>query len=48
VDLVTELFSTDGEKRYYLKESAEREKIKITSRYIGEKLKLESKGSYKN
>ncbi len=48
VDLVTELFSTDGEKRYYLKESVEREKIKITSRYIGEKLKLESKGSYKN
>ena len=48
VDLVTELFSIDGEKRYFLKESVEREKIKVTSRYIGEKLKLLSKGSYKN
>ena len=48
VDLVTELFSTDGEQRYYLKESVEREKITVTSRYIGEKLKLQSKGSYKN
>ena len=48
VDLVTELFSIDGEQRYYLKESVEREKIKVTSRYIGEKLKLLSRGSYKN
>ena len=48
VDLVTELFSIDGEQRYYLKESVEREKIKVTSKYIGEKLKLQSKGSYKN
>ena len=47
-DAVTELFSIDGEQRYYLKESVEREKIKVTSRYIGEKLKLQSKGSYKN
>ena len=48
VDLVTELFSIDGEQRYYLKESVERGKIKVTSRYIGEKLKLLSRGSYKN
>ena len=48
VYIIVELFSVDGKKRYFLKESTEIDNIKITSRHIGEKLKEESKGSYKN
>ena len=48
VYIIAELFSVDGKKRYFFKESTEIDNIKITSRHIGEKLKEESKGSYKN
>ena len=48
VYIIVELFSVDGKKRYFFKESTEIDNIKITSRNIGEKLKEESKGSYKN
>ena len=48
VYIIVELFSVDGKKRYFFKESTEIDNIKITSRHIGEKLKEESKGSYKN
>ena len=48
VNIIVELFSVDGKKRYFFKESTEIDNIKITSRHIGEKLKEVSKGSYKN
>ena len=48
VDLVTELFSVDGKMRYFIRETVKKEKIETASRMIGEKLKLQSKGSYKN
>ena len=48
VDLTTELFSIDGKQRYFIKETIERDKIKVASRSIGEKLKIKSKGSYKS
>ena len=48
VDLAAELFSVDGKQRYFLKERSEIDQIKISSRSIGEKLKQQSKGSYKN
>jgi hydroxymethylbilane synthase len=48
VDLTTELFSVDGKQRYFIKERSEIDQIKISSREIGEKLKQQSKGSYKN
>ena len=48
VDLVTELFSVDGKMRYFIRETVKKDKIEIASRMIGEKLKLQSKGSYKN
>ena len=48
VDLTTELFSVDGKQRYFIKEKSEIDQIKISSRAIGEKLKQQSKGSYKN
>ena len=48
VDLVTELFSVDGKMRYFIKETVKKENIETASRMIGEKLKLQSKGSYKN
>ena len=47
VYLTTELFSIDGKQRYFIKETMERDLIKATSRSIGEKLKIKSKGSYK-
>ena len=46
--IIAELFSVDGKKKILFKESTEIDNIKITSRHIGEKLKEESKGSYKN
>ena len=48
VELTTELFSIDGKQRYFIKETIERDKIKVASRAIGEKLKIKSKGSYKS
>ena len=48
VDLVTELFSVDGKMRYFIRETVKKDKIETASRIIGEKLKLQSKGSYKN
>ena len=48
IDLVTELFSVDGKIRYFIRETVKKDKIEIASRLIGEKLKLQSKGSYKN
>ena len=48
VEITTELFSIDGKQRYFIKENIEKDKIKIASRSIGEKLKIQSKGSYKN
>ena len=48
VELVTELFSVDGKMRYFIRETVKKDKIETASRMIGEKLKLQSKGSYKN
>ena len=48
VDLVTELFSVDGKMRYFIRETVKKDKIETASRMIGDKLKLQSKGSYKN
>ena len=48
VEIRTELFSVDGNQRYFIKEIIEKDKIKVLSRSIGEKLKMQSKGSYKN
>ena len=48
VDLVTELFSVDGKMRYFIRETVKKDKIETACRIIGEKLKLQSKGSYKN
>ncbi len=48
VDLATELFSVDGKQRYFIREIVKKDKIETASRMIGEKLKLQSKGSYKN
>ena len=48
VDLLSELFSVDGKHRYFIKKSVHKDNIKSTSRMVGEELKLQSKGSYKN
>ena len=48
VDLLSELFSVDGKHRYFIKKSVKKDNIKTTSRMVGEELKLQSKGSYKN
>ena len=48
VELATELFSVDGKQRYFIREIVKKDKIETASRMIGEKLKLQSKGSYKN
>ncbi len=48
VDLLSELFSVDGKHRYFIKKSVKKDNIKSTSRMVGEQLKLQSKGSYKN
>ncbi len=48
VDLVTELFSVDGKMRYFIRETVKKDEIETASRMIGEKLKLQSKGTYKN
>ena len=48
VDLLSELFSVDGNHRYFIKKSVKKDNIKATSRMVGEELKVQSKGSYKN
>ena len=47
INLTTELFSVDGKERYFMKESKNKKLIFDLSKYVGEQLKLKSKGSYK-
>ena len=47
INLKTELFSADGEERYFMNESDEKKSFLRLSKKIGEKLKTKSKGSYK-
>ena len=47
INLTTELFSVDGNKRYFNKESKEKFFFLSLGRSIGEELKKKSKGSYK-
>ena len=47
INLKTELFSVDGRERYFMSQSDEKKSFLSLSKIIGEKLKLESKGSYK-
>ena len=47
INLKTELFSVDGSERYFMNESDEKKSFLTLSKIIGEKLKFESKGSYK-
>jgi hydroxymethylbilane synthase len=47
VNIKAELFSVDGKQRFYVDESENEKMINDLSIKIGEKLKLESKGSYK-
>ena len=47
INLKTELFSVDGSERFYMNESDEKKSFLSLSKNIGEKLKLQSKGSYK-
>ena len=47
INLKTELFSVDGNERYFINESDEKKSHLSLSKNIGEKLKLKSKGSYK-
>jgi len=47
INLKTELFSVDGNERYYINKSDEKESFLNLAKSIGEQLKSESKGSYK-
>ena len=47
VNIKAELFSVDGKQRFFIDESEDKKMIQDLSAKIGEKLKLESKGSYK-
>ena len=47
VNIKAELFSVDGKQRFFVEESENKTKVKDLSIKIGEKLKSESKGSYK-
>ncbi len=47
VNIKAELFSVDGKQRFYVDESENEKMINYLSIKIGEKLKSESKGSYK-
>ena len=47
VNIKAELFSVDGKQRFYVDESENEKMINELSIKIGEKLKSESKGSYK-
>ena len=45
--LKTELFSVDGDERYFMNESDDKNSYLSLGKKMGEKLKLKSKGSYK-
>ena len=47
VNIKAELFSVDGKQRFFVEESENKKMVKDLSTKIGEKLKSESKGSYK-
>ena len=47
INLKTELFSVNGDKRYFMSQTDERKLYLNLGKSMGEKLKLESKGSYK-
>ena len=47
VNIKAELFSVDGKQRFFIDESEDKKMIQDLSAEIGEKLKSESKGSYK-
>ena len=47
VNIKAELFSVDGKQRFFIDESEDKKMIEDLSTKIGEKLKSESKGSYK-
>ena len=47
INLKTELFSVDGNERYFVNESGEKESFLSLSKSIGEQLKSKSKGSHK-
>ena len=47
VNIKAELFSVDGKQRFFVEESENKTMVKDLSIKIGEKLKSESKGSYK-
>jgi len=47
ISLSAELFSVDGKQRYFVKETKEIKLAKELGRELGEKLKSQSKGSYK-
>jgi len=47
ISLIAELFSVDGKNRYFIKDTKEINFAKELGREVGEKLKSQSKGSYK-
>ena len=47
INLKTELFSVDGNVRYFMNESDEKKSFLTLGKSIGEQLKFKSKGSYK-
>jgi hydroxymethylbilane synthase len=47
ISMSAELFSVDGKHRYLIKETKEINFAKELGREVGEKLKFQSKGSYK-
>ncbi len=47
VNIKAELFSVDGKQRFFVEESENKTKVKNLSIKIGEKLKSDSRGSYK-
>ena len=47
INIKAELFSVDGKQRFFIDESEDKKMIEDLSTKIGEKLKSESKGSYK-
>ena len=47
IDLKTELFSVDGNERYFINEKVQKKSYLSLGKSMGEKLKLKSKGSYK-
>ena len=47
INLKTELFSVDGNERYFMNKSDEKKSFLSLSKSIGEELKSQSKGSYK-